>query len=137
MSMPAARRLTADGIAGERSLFRWGKGVRQFFMGGIYECTYIKEDGKWKIFKLQYSLHISASPGEGWVKPERLAAVDPAVKQGYNGPQPDIAPHGMDSLYLSGYIFPFHYKHPVTGKESTETQRNASLKFIPNRFAGQ
>lgn len=131
-----------DGRTAKGRWYSWGavavpleNGIRQFFMGGIYESVYIKEDGIWKILKLQYSLHISADPREGWVSPDRTAVIDPKAKRKYTGPKPDIAPHGMDTRYPSGYIFPFHFKHPVTGKETSEEMRNASLKYIPNRFS--
>jgi hypothetical protein len=35
-----------------------------------------------------------------------------------------------DLRYVTGYIFPFHFKHPVTGKPSSETTLNARLKPI-------
>ncbi len=131
-----------DGERAKGRWYSWGavaapveKGVRQFIMAGIYECEYIKENGKWRILKLQYSLHISADPREGWVRPERVATIDLNAKRKYLGPKPDIAPHGMDTRYPSGYIFPCHFKHPVTGKETSEAKRNISLKFIPNRFS--
>jgi len=43
-------------------------------------------------------------------------------------PKPDIPLDKKDLRYVSGYIFPFHYKHPVTGKETSEGVRNARLK---------
>jgi hypothetical protein len=67
-----------------------GNGVRQFFMGGIYECVYIKEGGKWKILRLEYSMQIAADPTEGWVSPERVAKPDPSARRRFEGPQPDI-----------------------------------------------
>lgn len=131
-----------DGKSAKGRWYSWGavaapagNGVRQFFMGGIYESEYVKEDGVWKILKLQYNLQISADPKEGWVRPKRLGAVDPTAVRKYNGPTPDIAPSGMDSRYPSGYIFPFHFRHPVTGKETSEAKRNAELKFIPTLFS--
>lgn len=134
--------LDPDGKKAKGRWYSWGavaapveKGVRQIFMGGIYECEYIKENGTWKILKLEYSLQIAADPRVGWVGPERVATTDSNVKRKYAGPKPDVAPHGMDTRYPSGFIFPFHYKHPVTGKETSEARRNASLKFVPNRFA--
>ena len=130
-----------DGNTAKGRWYSWGclaapspKGVRQFFMGGIYECEYIKQAGKWRILKLKYSLHISADPTKGWVSPERIAKIDPNAPRRFEGPKPDIPPGGMDSRYPSGYIFPFHFKHPVTGKETSEAKRNAKLKFIPNAF---
>jgi hypothetical protein len=43
-------------------------------------------------------------------------------------PQPDIPIDPADLRYVSGYIFPMHFKHPVTGKPTTEGMRNARLK---------
>jgi len=131
-----------DGETASGRWYSWGcvavtmeNGIRQFFMGGIYESEYVKENGKWKIFKLQYNLTIAAPPNMGWVHPKRIATMDSRQGGEYGGPKPDIAPSGMDSRYPSGYIFPFHYKHPVTGKESSEKKRNDSLEFVPNIFS--
>jgi hypothetical protein len=131
-----------DGKTAKGRWYSWGmvavpagEGLRQFFMGGIYESEYVKEVGKWKIFKLEYSLHIAADPRSGWVRPDRLATNTPSTRQRYEGQKPDIAPKGMDSRYPSGYIFPFHFKHPVTDKETSEARRNAALEYIPNLFS--
>jgi hypothetical protein len=105
-----------------------GGGVSQSFISGTYENEYVKEGGKWKIKKIRWHLNFSAKPGTGWVKPERVAAVDPNTPMG--GPQPDIPDTRFSQQYPSGYIFPFHYKHPVTGKESTEGLRNANVKGV-------
>lgn len=43
-------------------------------------------------------------------------------------PVPDIPVDPKDLRYVSGYIFPFHFKHPVTGKSTTEGVRNARLE---------
>jgi hypothetical protein len=104
-----------------------GKGVRQLFMGGIYGCEYVKEDGKWKIKKLRFDLNYTATPAEGWVKPERVAAVDP--RSSLPRLEADI-PRTFDPQYPSGYIFPFHYKHPVTGEDTSEGVRNSSIKGV-------
>lgn len=112
-----------------------GEGMRQYYMGGIYEVEYIKEDGRWKILKLAYNLQLVVPPGEGWVRPERLAKIEPGGRHTYDGPVPDIAPHGIETRYPSGYIFPFHYRHPVTGKETSEAVRNASIKYVPTMFS--
>ncbi len=111
-----------------------GKGMKQSYMGGIYECEYIRQDGKWRILKLAYSLSLSYPPEKGWVKRKRLEAADMSKQQSTEGSTADILPGGMDSLYPSGYIFPFHYRHPVTGKETSEVQRNAELPYVPTYF---
>jgi hypothetical protein len=41
---------------------------------------------------------------------------------------PQLKP--KDLRYVSGYIFPFHFTHPVTGKPTSEAKLNARLKPI-------
>jgi hypothetical protein len=103
-----------------------GGGIRQHFMAGIYECVYAKENGKWKIKMLQFNRTLSFPPGQGWVQPERIAAIDPKKIR-------TIVPDGQRTVepgYPAGYIPPFHFKHPVTGKETTEKKRNAAAKAV-------
>ena len=99
-------------------------GVRQSFFSGIYSCDYIKEDGVWKFETLRFDEFYNATPKDGCVKPERLAPHDPNAKSKCI---PDI-PRTIQSRYPAGYIVPFHFKHPVTVKVTTEGARNASLK---------
>jgi hypothetical protein len=105
-----------------------GKGVSQSFMNGIYENDYVKENGKWKIKRFHWHLNYSAKPSTGFIKPERAAAADPNAK--FNGPAPDIPDTRMELQYPSGHIFPFHYTHPVTGKKTTEKERNDKLNKL-------
>jgi hypothetical protein len=99
------------------------KGVRQNFMCGIYTVDYIKEKGIWKFFKLQFDYVYSAKPLEGWVKPERVAT----ASQGQSFTIKPDTPRIMKSRYPSGYIVPFHFNHPVTGKRTSEDVWNSSL----------
>lgn len=39
-----------------------------------------------------------------------------------------------DTQYPSGYILPFHFHHPVTGKPTSENEYNARLDLKPNPF---
>ena len=108
-----------------------GEGVSQAIACGIYEMGYIKEDGIWKILKMKWVPVYSGTPGEGWVKPERRSKGRPASDTSGGFPEswkPDGPPAGVPYSYPSGYILPFHYKHPVTGKETSEAKRNASVK---------
>jgi hypothetical protein len=107
---------------------RRGKGVGQSFMNGIYENEYVKEGGKWKFKRFRWSSNYMAKPGEGWVAPERAAAADKNFSM--NWPEPDIPPTGFNPVYPSGFIFPFHYTHPVTGKKTSEAELNQSVKNI-------
>jgi hypothetical protein len=101
-----------------------GEGVRPISLNGIYTVEYLRENGTWKIKKLKFHPVILASPGEGWVKKERIAAIVPGAA-GKRGP---AKPLDSDARYPSGQIVPFHYKHPVTGKKTGEAKHNASMK---------
>ena len=125
--------ISPDGKSAEGRWFGLGcvsipndKGVMQNISGGIYNATYIKEDGKWKILKLVWNPTYMFDPRQGWVKPERVVVAT------FNSlaapPRPD-KPRQLDTRYPSGYIAPFHYKHPVTGKQTTERRHNASLNL--------
>jgi len=127
----------SNGIIAKGRWYSWGAcaiplgaGVRQYFMNGIYEVTYVKESIIWKIQNLEYCLCYAAPPGIGWVKPERVAALAPDAK--IIPPPYDLPPDDYDTKYPSGYILPFHFKHPVTGKPTSEYQRNAELQ-LPRR----
>jgi hypothetical protein len=81
--------------------------VRALIGATIWENEYIKEDGVWKFLKL-FANDIICSPlDEGWVKTPYLVNTRKTV-----APSPDV--HFQH--YPSGYIFPYHYKNPVTGK---------------------
>jgi SnoaL-like domain len=102
-----------------------GKGVRAISLDGIYTSEYVKEDGKWKIEKLKFHPISLASPTEGWVKKERIAAITVDPQRKARGP---VKPLDREALYPSGYIVPFHFKHPVTGKKTSEAKHNALVK---------
>ena len=101
-----------------------GSGVRPMSLNGIYTVEYVKENGTWKIKTLKFHPVSLASPTEGWVKKERIAA-DPPAGAGKRGP---AKPMDSEARYPSGYIVPFHYKHPVTGKKTGEAKHNALMK---------
>jgi hypothetical protein len=103
-----------------------GKGVIQMLFGGIYTCKYVKEGGKWKILKIMWNPTYTCSPTEGWVKPERVAA---GVGASMSKPPRADKRRELDTRYPSGYIVPFHYRHPVTGKETSERRHNDSLNL--------
>lgn len=103
-----------------------GDGVGQSFMGGIYLVDYIKEAGIWKFQHFQFDMVYTAKPLQGWVKPERQATPG-------SGPNPHAIikadlPRSYYTNYPFGYISPFHYKHPVTNKPTSENAWNNSLK---------
>lgn len=95
----------------------------------IYEMEYIRQDGVWKILKLAFQMHYAYQPSRMW----KAQTEDTEVRG--EGPKlsPDIWAE-YDTQYPSGYIYPFHFRHPVTGKETSEAAYNASLNLKPSRF---
>jgi hypothetical protein len=113
------------------------KGIFYKHWLGIYENEYMKQKGKWKIKVLRLAIIYGYRPEEGFVKKERLMA---KIDTSFNIPQPkfftptDFEFEGIDGVeYPSGYIPPFHYKHPVTGQETNEKAWNASLKILKKK----
>ena len=120
---------------GAMAMPRGDAGVMQSFACGVYENDFIKEDGIWKLWKIKWVPLYSGTPAEGWVKPERVAKPGQARESGTRSAdwwKPDRPSKGISYSYPSGYILPFHFKHPVTGKETTEAVQNASVPGIEN-----
>lgn len=90
----------------------------------IYEMEYIKQNGIWKILKLALTMEYSYNRG--------------TIKQGPPpGYEVDLTPDiwaPYNTQYPSDYIYPFSFKHPVTGKTSTEAARNAKLDLKPSPY---
>ena len=87
----------------------------QLFEAGLYENTYVREDGLWKIQRLEYALQWQALYEKGWARTE--TNLPPALK-----PYPED-PLGPDEvLPIQRGVWPerthyeFHYPHPVTGR---------------------
>ena len=93
---------------GLAALNRGGK-LRPLIGAGIWENEYIKENGVWKILKIFWNEIIASPLEEGWVKTPYLA--NPPAKN-----QPPPGPNTHPVTYPSGYIFPYHYKNPVSGR---------------------
>ena len=90
-------------------------GIAPGWMNGVYENEYVKEDGIWKFKVVRWCMTFNASFVNGWVDPS--VRVDRRPQPPYNsstGFSPDGTPE--TTLYPSGFICPFHYKNPVSGK---------------------
>ena len=68
---------------------------------------YIKENNIWKFKKMHFYLIFRTPLDEGWVK-------TPVVLSMAKG-SADLPTTGYKP-YPSGYVIPFHFKNPVTGK---------------------
>jgi len=108
-----------------------GKTTRSF-ISGIYEIGYIKEDGTWKMLSINWVIPFGVRISDGWILPEDIARPMLSGKPTPGAPRitPDIPMDKNDLRYVTGYIFPFHFVHPVTGKSTSEASRNARLKPI-------
>ena len=85
--------------------------TRPFFAHGVYENEYVKEHGKWKIKKLHFNRTFLSPYEDGWVK-------TPVVSDNYahKGKGISFKPPTSYKPYPSGYIVPYHYKNPASGR---------------------
>ena len=76
----------------------------------IYENTYVKDNGIWKIATIRAPFVMYTS-FEGWAK-----SATPNTRPDSFLPPPDRLPTTVYLTYPSPHIVPFHYPNPVTGK---------------------
>ena len=78
---------------------------------GIYENTYIKEDGVWKYRSMRFYPTFVASYEDGWT----------GDAQPLRGPSdtapPDAPPTEIYEIYPAAHIPPYHYVNPVSATE--------------------
>ncbi|MGB6449996.1 MAG: nuclear transport factor 2 family protein [Steroidobacteraceae bacterium] len=88
----------------------------QWWEAGVYENTYVREDGVWKIKVLNYCLSWQADYEKGWAHSEPHEG--PFFKKTYpedpGGPD-EITPQ-RPAFWPDTAVVPFHFPHPVTGK---------------------
>ena len=94
---------------GHMAIPRKGK-ARAIISSGIWENEYVKEDGKWKIKKLLFYTIFGTPFEDSWVKTSHFERPIPLAKR------PPPSANNIAAAYPSGYVFPYHYKNPVTGK---------------------
>jgi hypothetical protein len=128
-------------VEGNRASGRWyafggvnvpreGQPSNGSFVGGIYEITYIKQDGVWKFLTVDWVINYTVRLPEGaWGTMEQMGQ----NIENFVGPQSDIPPSAIDPHFMTGWVLPYHYDHPVTGRPTTEKERN--LKFLAERAA--
>jgi len=95
-----------------RTLVQLGQLGKSAVQGeGIYENTYVKEGGVWKIASLHYYNTFLSDFHKGWDKPGL-----PLI-----GPFPDLPadrpPTEKYEAYPGVYVPPYHYANPVTGRK--------------------
>jgi carotenoid cleavage dioxygenase len=100
------------------------QGVRQWWEGGIYENTYKKVDGVWRIHILDYAPQWHADYETGWAhtRPNYVPFLDKTIPEDPTGP--DVLKDGV-WLWPTHKVVPFHNAHPVTG-----------APIVPERWQG-
>jgi hypothetical protein len=107
------------------------EGMKRAFVSGIYEMRYIKENGTWKLLQIKWVIPYAVSPAGEWRMPEDVNR--PYLAGQWRGPAPDVQLDKEDLRYITGYVFPFHYPHPVTGKPTSENIKNERLKPLKQK----
>ncbi len=90
----------------------------QFWEGGLYENSYVKEDGVWKIQVFGYNVVWQATYEQGWAHASgEVLMVSPYKKTYPEDPRgPDEIRTSTPRVWPQQFIVPFHYPNPVTGK---------------------
>jgi len=93
-----------------------GGQTRQWWEGGLYENTYVKEGGVWKIKVLNYRPVWHATFENGWAHtpPNFVPFYTEVFPNDPLGPDELITPTPV--LWPDTDVLPFHYAHPVTGR---------------------
>lgn len=123
----------------ERAKARWytfgthslpGKGdtFNKSFVAGVYEIDYIKQDGIWKFLAINWLIPYTIGlRNEDWRWPEVIGQSLAGNKGPLPFPPADIPFDPDDPRFMAGYILPFHYNHPVTGKPTSENAKNKNV----------
>ena len=91
--------------------------VNPGWMNGVYEVDYVKQENRWKMKKVHWCMTFHAPWRTSFVPVERL--VDEKIDRPYKrNPQlkPEDAPE--ETLWPSGFICPFHFDNPASGREA-------------------
>jgi hypothetical protein len=94
-----------------------GGKVNPGWMNGVYEVDYLKQDGVWKLYKVHWCMTFHCPYTIGWVEPEKRS--DTVMNRPYQR-NPQLKPDGTpeETLYPSGFICPFHFANPVSGRKT-------------------
>jgi hypothetical protein len=88
----------------------------QCWEAGIYENLYVKDRGVWKIRRLNYNMLWQADYEPGWARSGvHLAPILKTFPEDPRGPD-ELLPT-VPNTWPATRVVPFHYPHPVTGKE--------------------
>ena len=80
---------------------------------GLYENTFVKEDGQWRIQALHYYPTYITDYDKGWTVDAQPA---PGVSETL---PPDVPPTEVFQTFPKAYVPAYHYDNPVTGQPPT------------------
>lgn len=107
--------IAPDGMTAKarwRTLVQLGQLDKTALIGeGIYENSYVKEDGVWKIQSLHYYNTFLTDFYKGWDKPG-LSLAGP-----FEDLPADRPPTETYEAYPGVYVPPYHYANPVSGRK--------------------
>ncbi len=88
----------------------------QWWEAGVYENTYVRESGVWKIKVLNYCLSWQADYEKGWAHSKPYEG--PFFKKTYpeDPGGPDEITAERPAFWPDTALVPFHFPHPVTGR---------------------
>jgi hypothetical protein len=97
--------------------FPEGGKVNPGWANGVYEVNYVKENGKWKFKRIHWCMIFRAPWTEGFVDPDKK---DNSKHDRPYQENPALKPTGApeETLYPSGFICPFHYENPISGRKT-------------------
>ncbi len=90
---------------------------QQFWEAGIYENDYVREDGVWKIKRLDYMMQWQGDYETGWA--HTVAHLQPAVETypaNPVGPDVILPPEKIRQTWPHRQDVPMHFAHPAIGK---------------------
>src|SRR6185503_14036991 len=76
---------------------------------GVYENTFVKDNGVWKIKDLRYFPTFITDYDKGWAQDAKPVATASTQLP------PDRPPTSVYAIYPKAHIPPYHYDNPVTG----------------------
>jgi hypothetical protein len=92
----------------------------QFYEAGVYENSYLRENGVWKIKRLDYVVAWQAEYDKGWA--HTVSHLLPAAKTYPENPLgPDVLVEQKRAVWPARSAVELHFAHPVTGRAFART----------------
>ncbi len=124
MQLSGIVHVNADGTTAQGRWYGFGANafsapggkINPGWMNGVYEVEYIQQDGRWRMKKVRWCMTFHAPWGDSFVPADRR--FDQKIDTPYQR-NPLLKPEGApeDTKWPSGFICPFHFDNPATGRK--------------------